>query len=177
MTTNKLNFRAWCKSDFTTPDGPLKFSLQEVDDELYFTMDEDPSIMYKFYIPFIDREGWIVEQSTGRKDQNEIEIFEGDIVRTTDNDPLAQCSLSWEKYTNATITWLRESWNLCQYYLGSNEMGNYFFCDCCSCLEILGNIHQHPELETKRSKEIDDKNNKDIQNLFKNSNILIDKDI
>jgi hypothetical protein len=76
----KKNFRAFCKSDFGTEDGPLKFSLKiALGDSAEFVMDIDPEIKYPIEVPFID-DDWIIQQGIGQLDKNGNEIFEGDLV-------------------------------------------------------------------------------------------------
>lgn len=85
MNATKPNYRAWYKADFESRDGPLRFSLHDEDCGLFFVMDIDPVIKYEFYIPFMDKEGWIVEQSIGSIDCDGNEIFENDIVEIHDD--------------------------------------------------------------------------------------------
>lgn len=83
-----------------------------------------------------------VQQGTGVKDKSGTEIYEGDIVKT-DTDHFSSLSVDNVEYTEGIVTWLRESWCVCQKNVGGNEMSNYVTCDCCPCgLEIIGNVYE-----------------------------------
>jgi len=77
MINPRFKFRAWCKGDFDTSDGPLLFEMREIDDQLWFAHDDE--LKYPFEIPFLD-DFWIIEQWTGNVDEHGREIFAGDII-------------------------------------------------------------------------------------------------
>ena len=82
---------------------------------------------------------------TGLVDANRKEIYVGDIVRTID-DHLATI-FSTTKYTRGQVTWLNESFSVCQSYVGASYINEYVQCDCCpAALEIIGNRFDNPEL-------------------------------
>lgn len=62
-----MKLKAYYKGDFDYLDGPFKFSMKEIDDKMYFVMDEDPDIRYPLDVPFLDSENWIVEEDTDAK--------------------------------------------------------------------------------------------------------------
>ena len=70
-----------------------------------------------------------VGQFTGLTDKNGKKIFEGDVVRIED-------------FVNATVKWREDiaCWTLQSYIIG-NTWGS-------SMLEVIGNIHDNPELLT-----------------------------
>ena len=94
----------------------------------------------------------VVEQYTGLKDKNGKEIYEGDVVK-------AKIQGFWETGTN-TITEGKATWNLEVIYndirymdvfhiLGSKNQPNriyYLFEEAISDIEVIGNIHENPEL-------------------------------
>lgn len=75
----KKTFRAWYKGDIELGK-PLLFEQKEIDFSLYFVMAVDSEFKYPFEIPFKDDDDWILEQSIGKKDKNDVDIYEGDLV-------------------------------------------------------------------------------------------------
>jgi uncharacterized phage protein (TIGR01671 family) len=94
------------------------------------------------------QEDYEIQYSTGLKDKNDKDIYEGDIVKT---DPkhitVLLSAVGCPEYTAGVVEWLREAFCVCQRYVGGNEISNYVACDCCpSGLEVIGNIFENPEL-------------------------------
>jgi uncharacterized phage protein (TIGR01671 family) len=90
---------------------------------------------------------YVIQQFTGLKDGNDKDIYEGDIVKTYDHF----CSVckDWIAYDRGEVTWLCQSFKICQYFIGASLMDVYAFCECCPCgLEIIGNIFENPELRS-----------------------------
>lgn len=92
---------------------------------------------------------FIFQQFTGVFDINNKEIYEGDIVKT---DPNHICLLlrsddNCPDYTHGEVTWLKQSFKVCQYKVGAAYLGDYSTCNCCPCgFEVIGNIFENPEL-------------------------------
>ena len=72
-------------------------------------------------------------QYTGLKDKNGVEIYEGDIVKAKGYYQ------DW-----FIIEWLGNSFELCDNKDGF--LGDYLTDEDWEALEVIGNIHEHPEL-------------------------------
>lgn len=112
-------------------------------DEKYRCWDNSPLIIYPNE-PIV-KQGRTIQWYTGVIDKNGKKIYEGDVVKTTDNS--IDILFGAPTYTRGVITWLRESFCLCQNYVGGNELSNYVNGHSYPAnLEIIGNIFDNPEL-------------------------------
>lgn len=78
-----------------------------------------------------------VGQFTGLTDRNGKRIFEGDIVSFTRTNALG--------YTNARIGEVKYYTELPIYYILATTGDGWDWCDCDN-IEVIGNIHDNPEL-------------------------------
>lgn len=81
-----------------------------------------------------------VGQYTGIKDKNGKEIYEGDIVKTPLLDPIFGDILA-DAWCNALIRFNQGSFVVIYY-----NSHNIYLQDLCDKIELLGNIHDNPEL-------------------------------
>jgi uncharacterized phage protein (TIGR01671 family) len=107
----------------------------DIDGDLCY--DDYGNGMYKVEVP----QAYIIEQYTGLEDKQGKEIYEGDIVslKTTRNDPYGYQDGEEVEYTGVvkTIDCLTAA------YWGFNDCNNI---KITSNLEVIGNIHENPEL-------------------------------
>lgn len=95
---------------------------------------------YPFIVKDISVDPNTVGQYTGLKDKNGKEIYEGDIVKTPLLDPIFGDILA-DAWCNALIRFNQGSF-VVSYY----NSHNIYLQDLCDKIELLGNIHDNPEL-------------------------------
>lgn len=79
-----------------------------------------------------------VGQYTGLKDRDGFHIYEGDVLQNVDNPLVGELTFKvvWNEYYGAWFWWSKEG-----------EFGtDYFYQSIASDSEIIGNIHDNPEL-------------------------------
>lgn len=118
----ELKFRAWDKDDVKYVSRPK---------ELYCELAWEVGTK-KFGIEQMVPERYIIEQYTGLKDKNGKEIYEGDIVRY------------WSENYEVKFDEIKDS-DITYYYLGW-AMGELSLYEAASMCEVIGNIHENPEL-------------------------------
>ncbi len=125
-----LRFRSWNKKTETLVD------LQAITPLAL----NDALMMDGVFIPFHD--DLIIEQSTGLKDKNGKEIFEGDIVRVAD--------VVFDLINNsAKVIWWGRPPEFGLYHNKSQWCEDWNLSDDAERMEVIGNIHENPELLKK----------------------------
>jgi uncharacterized phage protein (TIGR01671 family) len=158
----ELKFRAWYK-----PEKKMIYNIQkEFEERIELGMD--------CFSDYLNNDDFIVEQYTGLKDKNGRKIYEGDVIECVFNVREAEVSVIGEvcifegqgaygiknvKYNNQELRRLCDKEN--EYageifcfagYDNTDEDQTLIFTDYCFIeddLEVLGNIHENPELLEK----------------------------
>lgn len=122
MIFRDLQFRAWSDTAF------VYFDIREHNDFAY----------YDFYS---NCESNDIEQYTGLKDKNGKEIYDGDIIQENlsfDNDSVDGI-FKYKVYWNETML----CWSL--EHIGNESIHDDLW-ECNSSVEVIGNIHENPDL-------------------------------
>ncbi|WP_372757731.1 YopX family protein [Lactococcus lactis] len=81
----------------------------------------------------------IIMQSTGLTDKNGVEIYEGDIVRVTDEDESAD-------FCDGGIGTINGLDELFMWYIDGDVENGLFDINSSYYIEVIGNIYENPEL-------------------------------
>jgi uncharacterized phage protein (TIGR01671 family) len=128
LSMREIKFRAVYKTD----PAQLMFYQKLVGDNLYFLALNDPDVSYFYEIVMAD-DDWLKEQYTGLKDKNGKEIYEGDIVHLIDHPENITTRADVIVFEHGTFTTASETAvPLCDYGM--------------VWVEVIGNIHENPEL-------------------------------
>lgn len=134
----ELKFRVWSEDQKTYD---YKFPYNSIGDFYVSTRGKVFSDFGNTVAPEVRQEAFIVEQYTGLKDKNGVEIYEGDIIKVVNvHDGDDEC---WEQPFGPAIP-QEVKWN--------EELLRWSFGGCRRILcvpedfEVIGNIHENPEL-------------------------------
>lgn len=126
-------FRAWLMSEkkMVNVEG-----LEFVDGKLYNIRCKVDGLMH-FYLGL-----YVLMQSTGAKDKNGAEIFEGDIIEHRYNSPLSG-ELVVHRFQ---VVWDEIYSRFCTIGIGLRHGVDLSISACSRHFEVIGNIYENPEL-------------------------------
>ena len=131
-----LQFRAWVKPDILINhlNGVIAEALPNFiyDHCLVLREDLEEDKQFEEILDFLDIE---LMQSTGLKDKNGVEIFEGDLVEHEDN-----INGHWETFEACEVVYDKD----CAQFCFKDDAGN-FLTDYRN-LNVIGNIYENPDL-------------------------------
>ena len=142
MTKDRFRFRAWDKKNKR-----MLYNTQEAYDGCCVEYEKGNDVetcyvdCFSSFFPYDDNdknEEFIVEQCTGLKDKNGRLIYENDVVKIT-GDVMTMPL----KYMDCLFKVIWADIGFCFEMLNEND--GLGFCECFE-YEVIGNIHENPEL-------------------------------
>jgi uncharacterized phage protein (TIGR01671 family) len=126
-----IKFRAWDQADqdFWEPSGMIYFDIYSVPKFIGHTFHKKDSDHYE--------SRYLIDQFTGHLDSNDVEIYEGDVVKVVREDGC----FGRNNYTEIDYVGC-PSWSELEPIVTGGPDG----CDRVVSIEVIGNIHQNPEL-------------------------------
>ena len=120
--SREIKFRAWDgKTVFPINNGPVSVTMGQLG------------------FPVYDGEGRIIDcdlmQFTGLLDKNGVEIYEGDVLGSYEDEEILPLVISFDADQNG---WMA--------YDGFNDFSGFDFSCLCREFEVIGNIYENPEL-------------------------------
>jgi len=148
MPQREIKFRAWFIGDIAMKE-PLRFNLAYDGEtaETMFVMEKDPTFMYPFNVIMCDRDDWTVEQYTGLKDKNGVEIYEGDVYIQSEY-PESNYVIAFKSgcfVAHQAGKTINDSAPLA-WEIREDEDRDELLCRDAEWIEIIGNIHENANL-------------------------------
>lgn len=127
--------RAWKKYD--SPEMFRDIAFIDFNKKLLGVNYEVSKLTTRLDIETLDK--FILMQSTGLKDKNGTEIYEGDIVRVTDEDESTD-------FCDGGIGTINGLDKLFMWYIDGDVENGLFDINSSYYIEVIGNIYENPEL-------------------------------
>ena len=122
-------FRAWDKTENQWIEG---FKLHFYEDGSILCLDVEDECDFPFFVENIGVT-WELMQSTGLKDKNGVEIFEGDVL-TSNVQP---CKM---------VNPIKDGYGVVRFENGMFKLGSISLVTFISKMEVIGNIYENPNL-------------------------------
>lgn len=127
---DRFKFRVWNNREWDDEYGQVYYDAEKT----YDYLDGKPRIPASSFGDLLVDGEWIPEQCTGLKDKNGNLIYEGDLIKEPSNSH------------NLKVIWENGAWQTEEYRKnGRREQLLYCLVNCYG-VEIVGNIHENPEL-------------------------------
>lgn len=127
---DRFRFRVWNNRDWDDECGQVYYDAEQTYDYLR----GKPQVPASSFGELLGDDQWIVEQCTGLKDKNGKLIYEGDLIKSPNNINVLE--VLWEKGVWQTKEYRKNGMNEQFLYILATKYG----------VEIIGNIHENPEL-------------------------------